>query len=97
MDLANDLEVGDFSAAVRWDLVIGNGEEGAGAFDALTFIGTGANALAVTERVGWLRSWHHSRKLPMFSSKTDAALLMVQAEEAQCQKPFSFGLGLTID
>jgi hypothetical protein len=37
----------------------------------------------VTDRVGWVRSWHHSRKLPMFSSKTDAALLMVQAEEAQ--------------
>jgi hypothetical protein len=37
----------------------------------------------VTERVGWVRSWHHSRKLPMFSSKTDAALLMVQGEEAQ--------------
>ncbi len=37
----------------------------------------------MTERVGWVRSWPHSRKLPMFSSKTDAALLMVQAEEAQ--------------
>jgi hypothetical protein len=37
----------------------------------------------VTERVGWVRSWRHSRKLPVFSSKTDAALLMVQAEEAQ--------------
>jgi hypothetical protein len=37
----------------------------------------------VTERVGWLRSWHHSRKLPVLSSKTEAALLMVQAEEAQ--------------
>ncbi len=35
------------------------------------------------ERVGWVRSWHHSRKLLVFSSKTDAALLMVQAEEAQ--------------
>jgi hypothetical protein len=33
--------------------------------------------------VGWVRSWRHLRKLPMFSSKTDAALLMVQAEEAQ--------------
>jgi hypothetical protein len=37
----------------------------------------------VAERVGWVRSWHHSRKLPMFSLKTDAALLMVQVEEAQ--------------
>jgi hypothetical protein len=37
----------------------------------------------VTERVGWVRSWRHSRKLPVFSLKTDAALLMVQAEEAQ--------------
>ncbi len=37
----------------------------------------------MTERVGWVRSWHHSRKLPVFSLKTDAALLLVQAEEAQ--------------
>ncbi len=37
----------------------------------------------VAKRVGWLRSWRHSRKLPVFSSRTDAALLMVQAEEAQ--------------
>ncbi len=35
------------------------------------------------ERVGWLCSWRHSRKLPVLSLKTDAALLMVQAEEAQ--------------
>jgi hypothetical protein len=35
------------------------------------------------ERVGWVHSWHHSRKLPVFSLKTDAALLMVQAEKAQ--------------
>ncbi len=27
-DLANDLGVGDFSAVVGWDLVVGNGEEG---------------------------------------------------------------------
>ncbi len=46
LDLANDLGVGDFSAAVGWDLVIGNGEEGVGAFDVFAFIGTGANALA---------------------------------------------------
>ncbi len=46
MDLANDLGVGDFLAAVGWDLVVGNGEEGVAAFDALAFVGTGANALA---------------------------------------------------
>ncbi len=40
------VEVGDFSAAVGWDLVIENGEEGVGAFDMLAFFGTGANALA---------------------------------------------------
>ncbi len=45
-DLANDLGVGDFSVAVGWDLVVGNGEEGVGAFDAFAFIGTGANTLA---------------------------------------------------
>ncbi len=37
----------------------------------------------MTERGGWVRSWRHSRKLPVFSSKTDAAQLMVRAEEAQ--------------
>ncbi len=46
LDLANDLGVEDFSAAVRWDLVVGNGEEGVGAFHMFVFIGTGANALA---------------------------------------------------
>ncbi len=46
MDLANNLGVGDFSAAVRWDLVVGNGEEGVGEFNTFAFIGTGANALA---------------------------------------------------
>jgi hypothetical protein len=45
-DLANDLGVGDFSAAVGWDLVVGNGEVGVGAFDVLAFVGTSANALA---------------------------------------------------
>ena len=45
-DLANNLGVDDFSAAVRWDLVVGNGKEGVGAFDALAFVGTGAYALA---------------------------------------------------
>ncbi len=39
LDLANDLGVGDFSAAVGWDLVIGNGEEGVGAFDTFASIG----------------------------------------------------------
>ncbi len=37
----------------------------------------------MTERVRRVHSWRHSRKLPVFSLKTDAALLMVQAEEAQ--------------
>jgi hypothetical protein len=37
----------------------------------------------VAERVGWSCRWRHSRKLPVFSLKTDAALLMVQTEEAQ--------------
>jgi hypothetical protein len=46
LDLANDLGVSYFSVAVGWDLVVGNGEEGVGAFDTFTFIGTGANALA---------------------------------------------------
>ncbi len=46
LDLANNLGVGGFSAVVRWDLVIGNGEESVGAFDMLAFVGTGADALA---------------------------------------------------
>jgi hypothetical protein len=46
LDLANNLGVGDFSAAVGWDLVVGNGEVGVGTFDTLAFVGTGANALA---------------------------------------------------
>ncbi len=45
LDLANNLG-GDFSAAVGWDLVVVNGEEGVGAFDMFAFIETGANALA---------------------------------------------------
>ncbi len=45
-DLANNLGVGNFSVAVRWDLVIGNVEESVGAFDMFAFIRTGANALA---------------------------------------------------
>ncbi len=44
LDLASDLGVGDFSAAVGWDLVVENGKEGVGAFDVLAFIGTGADA-----------------------------------------------------
>jgi hypothetical protein len=44
--LANNLGVGDFSAAVEWDLVVGNGEEGVGAFDSFAFIRTSANAFA---------------------------------------------------
>ncbi len=46
MDLVNNLGVGDFSSAVKWDLFIGNGKEGVSAFEAFAFIGTGANALA---------------------------------------------------
>jgi hypothetical protein len=45
-DLANNIGVGDYSVAARWDLVVGNGKEGVGAFDALAFVGTGADALA---------------------------------------------------
>ncbi len=45
-DLANNLGVGDFSAAVGWDLVAENGEEGVGAFDVLAFVGTNADAFA---------------------------------------------------
>ncbi len=30
-----------------------------------------------------MHSWCHLRKLPVISSKTDAALLMVQAKEVQ--------------
>jgi hypothetical protein len=46
LDLANDHGVGDFLAALGWDHVIKNGEEGVGAFDAITIAGTGADALA---------------------------------------------------
>ncbi len=37
----------------------------------------------MTERVGGVCSWRHSRKLPVISSKTDSALLMVQADKAK--------------
>jgi hypothetical protein len=46
LDLPNNLEVGDFSAVVGWDLAVGNEEEGFGAFEALVFVGTGADTLA---------------------------------------------------
>ncbi len=45
-DLANNLGVGDFPAAVGWDLVIGNEKEGVGAFDAQALVGPGADAFA---------------------------------------------------
>ncbi len=45
-DLANNLGVGDFSAALNWDLVMQDREEGVGVFDVLVIVGTGANALA---------------------------------------------------
>jgi hypothetical protein len=38
-DLANNLGVGDFPAAVGWDLVVRNAEKGVDAFDALALIG----------------------------------------------------------
>jgi hypothetical protein len=46
LDLVNNLGVGDFPAVVRWGVVIGNGKEGVGAFDALALVGHGADALA---------------------------------------------------
>ncbi len=46
LDLANKLGVGDFPVALDWDLVILDGDEGAGAFDALASFGTSTNALA---------------------------------------------------
>jgi hypothetical protein len=45
-DLANNIGVGDFPVALGWDLVRQDEEEGIGAFDLLTIIGTGANDLA---------------------------------------------------
>ncbi len=45
-DLANNLGAGDFPAVLGWDLVVQDGEEGVGAFDVLTLVETGANALA---------------------------------------------------
>jgi hypothetical protein len=46
LDLANNLGVGDFPVVLNWDLVMQDGEEGVGAFDALVIIRTGAHALA---------------------------------------------------
>ncbi len=40
------LGVGDFPAAVGWDLAVRNREEGVGAVDALALVRTSANALA---------------------------------------------------
>ncbi len=57
-DLANDLGEGDFSAAVGWDFVLGNGEESVGAFDAFAFNGTGANALAYIRRPNMFTDKH---------------------------------------
>jgi hypothetical protein len=45
-DLAHDLGVGDIPVALGWDHGVQDGEEGGGTFDALTIVGTGANALA---------------------------------------------------
>ncbi len=33
--------------------------------------------------MGWVSSWRHLQKLPVFLPKTDAALLMVLAKDAQ--------------
>ncbi len=38
--------VGDFPVVLGWDLVVQDGADGVGAFDALAIVGTGANALA---------------------------------------------------
>ncbi len=46
LDLANNIRVGDFPAVLGWDLVVQDGEEGVGAFDVLTIVGTSVNALA---------------------------------------------------
>jgi hypothetical protein len=46
LDHAHDLGVGDFLVALGWDFVIQDGEDDVGAFDLLTIIKTGANALA---------------------------------------------------
>ncbi len=34
--------------AVRWDLVVGNGEEDVGAFDTLAFVGTGVDGISAS-------------------------------------------------
>jgi hypothetical protein len=46
LDLVNDLGVGDFLAVLGCDHVIKNGEEGVGAFDVLTIVGTSTITLA---------------------------------------------------
>ena len=65
------------------DLVVLDGEEGVGAFDALAIVGTNANALAEVAKLvciggisdgkkRWgVRSWRYSTKLPMVLSWTD--------------------------
>jgi hypothetical protein len=45
-DFANNLRVGDFISAVNGDLVVMDGEESDGAFDALAIVGTNIGALA---------------------------------------------------
>jgi len=37
----------------------------------------------VAERSGWVRSWRHSRKLPVVSSRTDVAQWLMKAVLAQ--------------
>jgi hypothetical protein len=43
---ANNFGVGDLLVALGWDHFVKNGEECVGAFDVLTIVGTGADALA---------------------------------------------------
>ncbi len=37
----------------------------------------------MVERSGWVRSWHHSRKLPVVSSRTEVAQWLMKAVLAQ--------------
>ena len=37
----------------------------------------------MAERSGWVRSWRHSRKLPVVSSRTDVAQWLMKAVLAQ--------------
>ena len=45
-DFADNLGVGDFLLAPKWNVVVLDGEEGVGAFHVLAVVGTSADALA---------------------------------------------------